>query len=190
MRKFSFVKPALAGLLSFCLLGGVALAQEGQIGFVNFKSCIEKSRSGQQEKTAFEALKRQMSETLEKSGAELEVLAEQLEDKNFMDGLSPTAEEELKKKYQALTQELGRYQNQYYQLLNQANYRMLQVLHTQVSQAAEVVRAAHKLALIVNEDSTFAYEPSLNLTEAIIQEMDRTFDKEAAASEEHFENAR
>ena len=161
------------------LFGTTALqAADNTIGFVNFKACVEKSKQGQQEKGAFESLKKQMGETMEKTDKELADLAKKLEDQEYMDGLSPVAEQELKQRFQTLSQEFGRYQNQYYQLLNQANYRMLQNLHDTICKAAEAVRAKHHLNLIINEDSTFASATSLNFTDEVVAEMDKQFESE------------
>ena len=172
MKKVALMVAAAA------LLCGSALHAEMNVGFVNFKVCVEKSKHGQQEKNAFEAMKKQMTQTLEKTDKELEKLAKQLDDQDYMDGLSPAAEKELKEKFQGLSQECARYQSQYYQLLNQANYKMLQTMHDEVSLAAERVRESKKLSLLLNEDSTFAFANSLDYTEAVIAEMNKQFDHE------------
>ncbi len=173
MKKVSFYLLIALSALGF---GTVEGADQG-IGFVNFKTCIEKSKRGQQEKSAFETMKNQMGESLEKADKELEDIAKKLEDQDYMDGLSPSAEGELKQKFQGLSQELARYQSQYYQLLNQANYKMMQVMHDEVSFSAEKIREAKKLALMINEDSTFAYSPSLDLTQEVVEEMDKQFNR-------------
>jgi outer membrane protein len=165
---------------------GQLAAHDFKIGFVNFKECVEKSKHGLQEKNSFEALKKQMSDALEKTDKELEEIAKKLEDQDYMDSLAPTAEEELKQKFQGLSQEYARYQNQFYQLLNQANYKMLQTLHEEVSIASEKVRESGQLSLILNEDSTFAHVASLDFTQAVIDQMDKQFaieNKEIASQE-------
>lgn len=153
-------------------------ANDLNVGFVNFKKCVELSKQGKQEKNAFEAMRKQMSETLEKTDKELEEIAKRLDDKDYMDGLSPAAEEELKNKYQAMSQEFSRYQGQFYQLLNKANYEMLQTMHEEVSQAAQKVRELNHLSLILNEESTFAFSPNLDLTQQVIDIMNQRFDAE------------
>lgn len=165
---------------AFIVCSGHAKAADLNIGFVNFKTCVEKSKQGQHEKNAFEALKKQMTEALEKTDKELEEIASKLEDQDYMDGLSPAAEEELKQKFQGLSQEYGRYQNQFYQLLNQANYKMLQTMHDEVSIAAEKVRETNNLSLILNEDSAFAHVVSLDYTLAVVEQMDKQFDLDNA----------
>ncbi len=165
------------GMAAFvCTTATAFAAPEQTTGFVNFKKCVEKSKQGNQEKNAYESLAKQMTEALQKTDKELEDLQKKLEDQDYMDGLSPTAEGELKQRFQALSQEFARYQNQYYQLLNQAKLRMAQSLHEVVSAAAEKVREHHKLNFIFNEDSTFASAPALNFTDEVIQEMDALFD--------------
>ncbi len=171
MRKMTFL---MIGLLSFATLQ----AQDLKIGFVNFKNCLETSKQGQQEKGSFEAMRGQMQESLEKTEAELQDIVAKLEDQDYMDGLSPTAEEELKNRFQGLSQEFGRYQNQYYQILNQANFQMMQSLHSQVSVAAEKVRQKLQLSMVLNEDSLFAFAESFDVTKAVIEEMDRRFELE------------
>ena len=178
MKKFGFIVAVAVMALSVAKVS----AAELNVGFVNFKVCVEKSKQGQQERDTFEAMKTQMSETLEKTDKELEEMAKQLEDQDYMDGLSPTAEEDLKQKFQGMSQEFARYQNQYYQLLQQANYKMLQTMHDEVSAAAEKVRAEKKLSLLLSEDSTFAYASSLDFTDAVIKKMDSEFEASAVAN--------
>ncbi|NGX55495.1 MAG: hypothetical protein KR126chlam2_01130 [Chlamydiae bacterium] len=161
-----------------CVLSLTAHAEELTVGFVNFKTCIEKSKQGQQDRENFESIKNQMGEALEKTDKELADIGAKLEDQDFMDGLSPTAEEELKNKFQSMNQELMRYQNQYYQVLNQANMKMLQSLHDFVGNAAENVREANHLSLVLNEDSTFAYSKSLDFTDEVIAAMNKQFEIE------------
>lgn len=174
------MKKLVSTLLAAAFICGFTQAQAAdlKIGFVDFKACVEKSKQGQHEKNGFEALKKQMTDALEKTDKELEEIAKKIEDQDYMDGLSPTAEEELKVKFQTLSQEYARYQNQFYQLLNQANYKMLQTLHDEVSLASEKVRENNKLSLILNEDSAFAHVSTMDYTLAVIEEMNKQFDVE------------
>ena len=49
--------------------------------------------------------------------------AAKFEDTEYLDSLSPKAEEDLKIKHQTLQEDLGRYQQQFYQVLQHANTR-------------------------------------------------------------------
>lgn len=173
MKKIGIIIALLCGVLS---AKEVVPSKDASIMFVNFKTCVEKSKLGQEEHTAFESAKNQMTQTLEKTDKELTEIAKQLEDKDYMDGLSPSAEQELKQKFALLNQDFARYQNQYYQVLNQMNYKLMQSIHDEVSQAAERVRKSKNLSLILSEDSTFACTPSLDCTAEVIQEMDLRFE--------------
>ena len=174
--KTLWMIPALVGTLTL----GDLVAEPPKFGFVNFKVCLERSKQGQQEKQAFDALKQQMQETLEATDKELEDLSKKLEDQGFIDTLAPTAEEELKQRFHALSQEFSRYQTQYYQLLNQANYKMFQSLHEQVSVASGHVREKEDFSVILNEESVFAFAPALDVTDSVIAEMNRLYDLENA----------
>jgi outer membrane protein len=184
MKKFSYLVLACCCLSLSAAPLCAANAPELKLGVVNAKVCIEKSKKGQQEKNSFEALKKQMSDSLEKSDKELADLAKKLEDKDYLDSLSPAAEEEMKGRFESLSQEFVRYQNQYYQLLNQANYRMLQNLHDAISSASESVRSAKNLSLVTNKDSIFASAPTLDVTTEVIAEMDKRFELEGASTKD------
>lgn len=161
-----------------CALSTAALYADTSIGLVNFKTCVEKSRQGQQEKNAFDSMKKQMSTMLEKIDKELEDTSKKLEDQDYMDGLSPAAEDELKKKYQSLSQDYARYQNQYMQMLNQANMKVIQSLSQYVSKASETVAKNKNLNLVLNEDSAFYFDSHLEITNDVIKEMDRRYELE------------
>jgi outer membrane protein len=173
LNKFIFIGCALALPFTKPLS-----AEEIKLGFVDFKECLEKSKQGQRERDSFEKLKNQMQSKLKESETELQSIAKKLEDQDYMDGLSPSAEEELKMKFQSMSQEFAHFQNQYYQLLQQANMKLFQSLHQQVSSAADKVREKEHLSMVLNEDSVFASAPSLNCTDRVIAEMDRRFELE------------
>lgn len=154
-------------------------AADKKLGFVNFKSCIEISKHGKAERDTFESLKQKLGEGLEKTDKELADLSQKIQDQEYMDSLSDNAQNELKQKFDTLNQEIARYQNQYYQILQQANYRVMQTLHKSVCDAAEKIRKDKKLDLLLNEESTFAYSEDLDCTNEVIKIMDTTFDIEA-----------
>lgn len=175
MKKLVLILSVAAIALGFSSLQ----AADVKFGFVNFKECVEKSKYGVQEKNAFEALRKQMTDTLEKTDKELEEMAKKLEDQDYMDGLSPSAEEELKMRFQGLSQEYARYQNQFYQMLNQANYKMIQSMHDRVASASEKIRERNHLGFVFNEDSTFAYASSYDMTNQVVDELNKQFDLES-----------
>lgn len=176
-------------LLTAMGLTASAFAADSNVGIVNFASCVTDSKLGKQEQSSFESLKKQMSTLLEDTEKQLQELAAKFNDQEYLDGLSPEAEQELKGKFEALNQDLQRYQNQYYQVLNQANMRVVQVLSTSISQAAEKVAKDKKLGMVVNKEACFFFAPTLEVTADVITEMDKNYAaqekaKETAATEE------
>lgn len=144
-------------------------------GIVNFGTCVSDSKLGKQEQASFETLKKQMATLLEDTEKQLNELAAKFNDPEYLDGLSPEAEEELKTKFRTLNEELSRYQNQYYQVMNQANMRIVQTLGASINTASEKVAKEKKLNMVVNKDACFYYVPALDVTQSVILEMDKNF---------------
>jgi outer membrane protein len=161
------------------MTGSFAAETQNDVGIVNFATCIADSKLGKQEQASFETLKKQMSSLLEDTEKQLNDLSAKFNDPEFLDGLSPEAEEEMKNKFRTLNEELNRYQNQYYQVLNQANMRVIQTLSTGINTAAERVAKDKKLSMVVNKEACFYCIPTLDVTDFIITEMDKNFDTEA-----------
>lgn len=163
-------------LTAFLAAGSLSAAE--RIGVVNFTTCVAESKIGQEEQANFENMKKQLSSHLEQSEKELSTMANKLSDPDYMDGLSPEAENELKEKIQRLNEELVRYQNQYYQVLNQANMKVVQGLSSKVNAAAELVAKEKKLDLVLHKDVCFFYSSDLDITSAVISKMDKAYEKE------------
>lgn len=182
MKRF-FISSFLAAL--FLSSSALRADQAGNVGIVNFATCVSDSKLGKQEQASFESLKKQMSTLLEETEKQLNELTAKFNDPEYLDGLSPEAEDELKNKFRTLNDELNRYQNQYYQVMNQANMRIIQTLSTSINGAAEKVAKDKKLSMIGNKDAFFYYTPVLDVTNLVIIEMDKNFvaDSKTAAAE-------
>jgi outer membrane protein len=171
MKKLLIASTLIAG----SLFGGEAPLK---FGIVNFTTCVTDSKLGKQEQSSFETMKKQMTALIEDTEKQLREIAEKGKDKDFLDGLSPEAQQELNAKFQNLSEELNRYQQQYYQVMQQANFKMIQTLGANINSAAEKVAAAKGLNMVVNKDACFYYLNSFDVTADVIKEMDKTFDKE------------
>jgi len=175
MKKNLFTSSLLA-----LVLGTSAMyADNSNYGVVNFSTCITDSKVGKEEQSSFENLKKQMSAHLEDTEKQINELASKFNDPDYMDGLSPEAEEELKNKIRTLNEELGRYQNQYYQVLNQANMKIIQSISANINTAAEKVAKDKKLAMVVNKEACFFHSSALDVTNLVVAEMDKTFELES-----------
>ncbi|MBI3236785.1 MAG: OmpH family outer membrane protein, partial [Chlamydiales bacterium] len=147
MKKFYTSLALLTLSLSSSAFGADA---SPSIGVVNFSNCVADSRLGKQEQNSFENLKKQMSTMLEETEKQLNDIAAKFNDPEYLDGLSPEAEEDLKAKFRNLSEEMNRYQNQYYQVLNQANMRVIQTISNGINTASEKVARDKKLTVVVN----------------------------------------
>ncbi|MCX6987534.1 MAG: OmpH family outer membrane protein [Chlamydiae bacterium] len=156
-----------------------AFADNSNFGIVNFAHCISDSKIGKEEQASFENMKGQMAAHLEGTEKQINELAAKFNDADYMDGLSPEAEEELKNKIRSLSDELGRYQNQYYQVLNQANMKIVQTVSATIQSAAEKVAKDKKLNMVVNKEACFFYNPATDITNLVIAEMDKNFELES-----------
>ncbi|HEY2810579.1 MAG TPA: OmpH family outer membrane protein [Rhabdochlamydiaceae bacterium] len=176
--KRRFIPLCIAAAAISLLSTAPAIAAESpSVGVVNFTTCISNSKLGKQEQSAFESLKKQMSTLLEDTEKQLNDLAAKFNDPEFVDSLSPEAEEEFKAKFRSLNEDLNRYQNQYYQVLNQSNMKLVQTMHSNVNVASEKIAKSQKLALIVNKDACFFISEALDVTDLVVNEMDKTYDQ-------------
>lgn len=163
----------IAVLSASALVAGESAAK---VGVVNFATCVTDSKYGKQEQSSFESMKKQMTTLIEDNEKQLREISEKFQDKDYLDGLSPDAEEELKVKFRNLSEELNRYQQQYYQVLNQANYKLIQSMGKNINSAAEKVAANKGINMVVNQEACFYCLPSLDITAEVIKEMDKNFE--------------
>lgn len=164
------------GLMSAPL---VASAPQPNVGVVNFSQCLTDSKLGKQEQASFESLKKQMTALLEDTEKQLNEINAKFNDPEYMDGLSPEAEDELKTKFRTLGEEMNRHQNQYYQVLNQANMKIVQGLGVSIQQAAERVAKEKHLTMVINKEACFFYTPTFDVTSFVIADMDKNFEADS-----------
>ena len=174
MKKFTL------SALSILLAGSAFAAEPALTGVVNFTTCITDSKSGKKEQENMENLRGQMAKLIEDTEKELKELSAKFEDTELLDSLSPKAEEEMKVRYQALQEDLGRYQNQYYQVLQHAQYQLIQKMSGNIAKAAETIAKQKKFDYVINKEACFYIRSDLDVTTAVIAEMDKTFETQSA----------
>ena len=148
-------------------------------GVVNFSNCVTDSKYGKHEQENFESLRKQMGSMIEGTENQLKEISAKFEDTEYLDSLSPKAEEELKTKFQSLQEELSRYQSQFYQVLQHANHQMVQKISQSIATAAQEVAKAHNLDYVMNKEALFYTRPDLDVTNEVIAEMNKSFDLNA-----------
>jgi outer membrane protein len=148
------------------------------IGIVNFATCVNESKYGKYEQEQLEGIRQQWVSLIEETNKELQTLSAKFEDKEYMEGLSPQAEQEMKEKYAMLSNDSSKYQNQLYQTLNQANYFFIQKMLQNISKASEKIAADQHLTLVVNKEACFSYNPKMEITTPVVSQMDKNFDQD------------
>lgn len=178
MKKRYFVTAlVLASLQLFAPLG----AAEPKVGIVNFENIFTETKLGKQEQASFETMRKQFASLLEDTNKQLSDLNDKRNDKDYLDGLSPEAVQELAVKCDQLSEEMGRYNQQYYQFLQQGQHKMAQAVFGGLSQAAEKMAAAKGYTMILNKQACFYSAPTLDITNDMIKEMDKSFEDETKA---------
>lgn len=183
MNKLTkIVAGSLAALFLCASAPQLEAASPAKIGTVNFRTCVETSKFGAQEQKNFDELKKQMESVLEEKEKALTELSNKFNDPDYLDSLTNEAEAELKHKFRTLNGELQQHQQQYMQILQQTNYKIIQGISEKVNEAAESVAKQKGLDLIVNDEGTFFHSSSMDVSKDIVKEMDKMFEKEAKKS--------
>lgn len=172
-------KKTLLWVLTACGIATASLSAaeaSSVLGVVNFTTCITDSKYGKKEQENFEGIRKQLSAMIEDTEKELKEIADKFGDTEYLDSLSPKAEEDLKARYQNLNEDLGRYQGQFYQIMQQANMQLVQKMSSQIARASEKVAQEKHLDYVINREACFYYKPELDLTAQVITEMDKNFE--------------
>jgi outer membrane protein len=180
MRKKALI---LAVLMTSLAIAKPVMAAEEQplkVGMVDFRRCLEESKFGKSESNQLEALRKQLGGTLEGTERELQDLATKLRDPDYLDSLSPEAEEQVKVRWQTLQQEMQQQQQQFYQIVQQAEYKLVTDLSVEVMAAAQKAAREQDINLVLREDAAFYFPKAMDLTSAVIAMMDGNFSEDAS----------
>lgn len=166
-------------ITAFILAGLQLCAAEQKVGVVNFENVFLETKLGKQEQASFETMRKQFATLLEDTDKQLRELNDKLQDKDTLDGLSPEAEAEMQNKMAQLSEEMNRYNQQYYQFMQQGQHKIMQAIFGGISQASEKLAAAKGYTMILNKQACFYSAPTLDVTNEMVKEMDKNFDEEA-----------
>lgn len=174
-KRYTVLALILASIGSLAPLG----AAEPKVGIVNFENVFTETKLGKQEQASFETMRKQFTTLLEDTDKQLRDLDSKRKDQDYLDGLAPEAIQELTMKFDQLSEEMNRYNQQYYQFLQQGQHRMAQTVFGGLSQAAEKIAASKGYTMILNKQACFYSSPTLDVTPDMIKEMDKNFEEEA-----------
>ncbi len=164
---------------AFILAGLQLCAAEQKVGIVNMENIFMETKLGKQEQASFETMRKQFATLLEDTEKQLRDINDKLQDKDTLDGLSPEAEAEMKNKFAQLSEEMNRYNQQYYQFMQQGQHKIMQSVFGGITQASEKLAAAKGYTMILNKQACFYSAPTLDVTAEMVKEMDKSFEDEA-----------
>ena len=172
MKKLCITLALLVGAIT------TTHAEELKVGIVNFQTCVMESQFGKREQEQLQTIKEQMESLVKDLDKKLADVGEKLGDPDYLDTLSPEGEAELKSEFQMGQEEMQRYQGQYYQVMQQSQARLHQVMAHHIAQASEKVAEANKLSHVIHRDVCFYSSSSFDVTDQIIETMDKAFEEE------------
>jgi Skp family chaperone for outer membrane proteins len=175
---FTLLLAVFGMLISTTNMQAAPNLQDQTIGVVSFEQCMEKSKYGISKQNSYEAMRRQMMEILEKNNQELESTEAKVGDSDYLDGLTPKAVEQLKLKLQNLYQERGKFEQQFYQAISQGHNQLWNSMLRIISKGSEKVAKQNNIDIVFNEINAFYYASSLNITDDVIEEMDKMYEEE------------
>ena len=179
MRRWGVQGSLIALMLVAGSFAELAAAATPSIGVVSFRKCAEESKLGKNEQATFEEMKGRMEKFLQEKEEVLNDISKKLNDQDYLDGITKDAENELRHKQRALGQEMGQAQNQFLQMLQQANMRIIQSISEEVTKNASEIAESKKLDLVLNDEGALYFKPTFDITDAVIKKMDEKFEKEA-----------
>jgi outer membrane protein len=179
-----FIGGFALSLATYVFIASSPLAQsdansgsQPKIAIVNFKHCLENSKLGRQEQSRFDEIKKQMETQLEDKEKQLNDLAPKFKD-DYLDTLTPEAEAELKNKAKTINQEFYQLQNQYGQLMNQAQFQIVQKLTDWIAQASSKIAKQKSIDIILNEEACFSVSPNYDISKDVVKELDTMLSKD------------
>ncbi len=153
------------------------------VAVVDFKQCADDSALGKQQQKNFEGLKQQIQEVMQGKEKEIKEYAEKFQDADYLDSLSPEAEETLKAEFQKANYEYNQMAQQFSQSLQQANMQIVRLIDDAVKMHTKEVAKKRSLDFVLNAESTFYFDTPFDLTDEVVSAMDRTFDKQEKEAE-------
>ncbi|KPK32918.1 MAG: hypothetical protein AMS24_02770 [Chlamydiae bacterium SM23_39] len=148
------------------------------IGIVNFAKCITDSKIGKKEQENLENVRIQWTSLIEETNEELSNINSKLENPEYLEGISPQVEEDMKIKKEMLSKDLQKYETQIYQALHQAQMLLIQKMSSQINKASEELAKKTNFKIILNAETCLYNIKSLDVTDDIIKILDNKFEKE------------
>ncbi|MDF2577927.1 MAG: hypothetical protein K0S74_1411 [Chlamydiales bacterium] len=171
--KRSILVAALMLLLPLSLF-----AANNDVGVFNVEELQANVTVLKEQLAEVENLDNQFRVALDKKQIEIEEIDTKLNDPDYRDGLSPSAEAELTKKREDLQQEMMQYYLRASEMSEQQrsgiSNRFRQILRTACKEIAQEKR----LKYILSSESCYYYEPGIDVTKPLIDKISQKYNEE------------
>lgn len=183
MRKFEWLMAACC-LTSLSLTGQPPADSKGvnSIGVVNINACVTDSRQGVNIRQTIELINQKAAETLQEIDKQIQDIDTKLSDEHFRDSLTAQAVEQMRQNHEKLLQDREIKSNEFRQQMTQTQMSVLQELVSQVSAASETVVKRKGLSIALSGEAITYYDPSLDITKEVVEELNKTADSADANS--------
>ncbi len=179
MRHYSWI---LAGCLAFSGMACADTTPAFNMGTVNMQKCVEKSLVGQKYDKDIRDLETKLKASLDEKQTALKDIADKLKNEDYLDSISPEAEQELQAKGQNMQMELQQLNQQAMQMMQQARGMAMQELSRQIGAASQDVAKERAFSLVISEEACLFTSTTNDVTDAVVAKMNATFEKEQQAA--------
>lgn len=154
------------------------------IGIVNAQPCFTESKPALKTQQLIDSLVEKTNEAIKEFDQKVTDLDIKLNDQHLRDGMTPEAQEQLKRDYEKALQDRDAARQQLQQQHSQTHVSLVQDLIAQVNIASEKVAKAKNLTVILSSDAIHYFNPSIDQTEDIMKELNAAADQLSMASKD------
>lgn len=172
--------------ISQLVLCGAILAASGitaeesspVIRFFNAEKCVRESKYGIEMQSSLEESQKQIVKMIEDINSQIEDIDAKLGDKDFLDGLSPEGEEDLKSEKEELTQRVQAIQAQASQRMQFEQQTALMAIEENLTDATSKYAPEHNIDALVLSQVALYYKKDFDVTSDLIVLLDKKYDAE------------
>ncbi|MCH9612507.1 MAG: hypothetical protein S4CHLAM102_09980 [Chlamydiia bacterium] len=167
--------------LSYLVQGHCHAQDNPSIAFVDFHSCVVESKYGIQQQKLFTHVEEQTQKYMVEIEMQLQDTIANLQDSDYVDALTPEAEEKLNAKAEKLTDDLMRQEDLLYQTRQIAQSTISQKMQQLINVAAKEVAKTEHIDIILGNQLAYAFPSSLDITSKVIAQLNKDFDEDPNA---------
>lgn len=158
-----------------------ASEKQEKFRFIDFQECFQKSTYGEDARKHLEGAVQKLQEVVDDTKSQLEAVSKKLEDQDYVDGLSPDAEQALVGERQQLSERLNMISAQGNQALQYEQQAIQASLEKHLSEIAAIYGPENKLNAILPKQIGIYWNKALDITDIFIELLNKKIEEEKAA---------